>query len=62
MEPCSACILPADNGAVVEPSLGVVLVAEALARCPFLLVFTESVGDGDCTFLLFLKLSLPPSG
>lgn len=62
MDPCSACILLPDGGADVDPSLEVVLVTEALARCPFLLVFTERVGEGDWTFLLFLKLSLPPSG
>jgi hypothetical protein len=45
MEPCSACILTV---AVEEASLEVVLVTD-LVRCP-LRAFTESVGDGDCTF------------
>lgn len=62
IEPCSACILlPPEEGN--DPSLEVVLVTDARARWLLrLVVFTESVGDGDWTFLRFLKLSLTPNG
>lgn len=53
MEPCSACIFAAGAGPADDPSLEVVLVTD-LVRCPFLAAFTDSVGDGDCTFLRFL--------
>lgn len=52
IDPCSACILLVDGGGGGGRVVGTVAV---LLLATF---FTESVGDGDCTFLRFWYCTL----